>query len=681
MKNVAYDQKSAPVKRLPKSQVFLLKAISMLLPLLLLLVVEVLLRVFHYGHNLDLFIEFPGNKQFLVLNPDASKRYFTNQAIATTGNSELFKKEKAAHTVRIFVLGESTTIGYPYFHNGSFHRWLQYRLMHTFPDKNFEIINLALTAVNSYTVLGFAQEAVNYEPDAVLIYTGHNEYYGTLGVASTNTMGGSPMVVNVVLRLRQLRLVQLMTHLYEKMAGFSAGDSGGTRLKMMVAEGEIPYGSKLYERGIHQFQSNMDETLNLFHQRHIPVFISNLVSNEKDLKPFISSPVNSIQFPAFKKHYTLGLKAYERKEFSAAYQSFKEANKAYSAHALCNYYLGQLAYQQGDFTKAKTYFSKAKDLDGLRFRAPEQINEVIGEVCHKYPNTHLVDTKAEFEKWSGHQMIGNELVLEHVHPNLTGYALISEAFYAAMKKEKLIPVNQVKEMTFQELLQSMPVTKVDSLAGIYKANKLKTSWPFSAALRQDTFRVETQEEKWAWNVAFNRLSWRAATDSLYNYYLGSHQLNKARKVMEALVLEYSEDAAYYEKTAMLSGEMKDYANALFYFKKAFDLAPSFDQAKYLFVIYLKLDQPAEALPYLDYAIRHNTSHFNLLPVKASVVEIIRLKKKYARDSSNVFALSQIAQTYFRMDNTDGALLCVEKILQVDDKNKDALALLAQLKRE
>jgi Tfp pilus assembly protein PilF len=39
--------------------------------------------------------------------------------MAPTGNSEPFKKIKDENTCRIFVLGESTTIGYPYFHNGS----------------------------------------------------------------------------------------------------------------------------------------------------------------------------------------------------------------------------------------------------------------------------------------------------------------------------------------------------------------------------------------------------------------------------------------------------------------------------------------------------------------------------------------------------------------------------------
>jgi len=140
-----------------KKRIMLFKGISIILvPFIIICLIEFGLRLFHYGNNLNLFIDYNADKDYLVFNPDASKRYFTDESFATTGNHELFKKKKDKNTIRIFVLGESTTIGYPYFHNGSFHRWLQYRLEHNFPDKNFEIINLSLTAVNSYTVLGFA---------------------------------------------------------------------------------------------------------------------------------------------------------------------------------------------------------------------------------------------------------------------------------------------------------------------------------------------------------------------------------------------------------------------------------------------------------------------------------------------------------------------------------------------
>jgi tetratricopeptide (TPR) repeat protein len=670
-------------KPISKKRKVLFKTIGILLPLLVLCLIEVSLRVFGYGHDLTLFVEYGGDKNFLVLNPNASRRYFSNQSIATTGNSEIFKKEKDSNTIRIFVLGESTTIGYPYFHNGSFHRWLQYRLMHTFPDKNFEIINLSLTAVNSYTVAGFAQEVVNYQPDAVLIYTGHNEYYGALGVGSTNTIAGNRGIVKLVLYLRGFRTVQLLTNLYEKMASHGEKDpqtAGVTRMKMMVAQQQIPMGSSLYKRGIEQFSANMDETLSLFNSKHILVFISNLVSNEKDLQPFINVPPDRLNSAGFNKYYTAGLEAFKNNDSLAALANLKQANQVYGMHALCNYYLGQLAYNKGDFTTAKEYFSKARDLDALRFRAPAQNNEVITALCNKYPVAHLVDTKSAFEAYSDNHIIGNWLILEHVHPNLKGYAILSDAFYEAMKKANFITVNKQNEISFAQLLATMPITAIDSLTGVYRISNIKNSWPFNERPRKDSVVPTSVEEQLAYGVTYKRIGWDEAMDKLYRYYVENKELAKAKTITEGLVLENPSDGRFYEKAAMVCGQLNDYESTIFYLAKAFALSPSFDKARTLFVLYLKLDQPAGAMPYLDYAINNNSAGMNLAPIKPIAEEIIQLQQQYVRDTSATLVLNKIAADYFKMGNRDGASRYVDKILKKNHNNKGALEMLAVLNK-
>jgi tetratricopeptide (TPR) repeat protein len=678
---IRFDNKHNPKieNRLSRGRVIFFKITGILLSLFILLLLELSLRIFKYGSNLNLFIEYPNNKDYLVFNPDASKKYFTNRALATEGNVELFKKKKDEGTLRIFVLGESTTIGYPYFHNGSFHRWLQYRLMHNWPDRNFEIINLSLTAVNSYTVLGFAKELVNFKPDAILIYVGHNEYYGTLGVACTDKIGGNPFLVNMILKLRELRLTQLLTNLYEKIAGRRMTGSGGSRMKMMVADEQIPYNSKLFNRGLNQFRYNVDKTLSLFNKNNIPVFISNLVSNEKDFKPFVSIAVDSIQFPGFEKNFKSGLEAFKNNDFLVASKLLQKSNIIYDSNAQCNFYLGKITYKQGDFKKAKEYFVRAKDLDGLRFRAPEQLNAIILQLCNKYPNVHLVDTKAAFENWSDDHIIGNELILEHVHPNLTGYALMSDTFYETMKNGNLFSPNKEKDLTFKQLLQDMPVAKVDSLAGIYRVSNLKKSWPFSEVLRPDTITISTEEEKLAWDLAIKKISWKDAINSLYDYDIKNQKLTEARKMMEALVLEYPEKVLYDEKTAMLSSKSKDYERAIFYYKRAFNLSASFDNAISLSLNYLKLDRPVEAIPYIEFSIKNNTSGLNLLALKSATEEVIQLKNANSNDSTNVSVLNRIAKAYLKMDNKDGASIYIKKALMLDRKNVEALSMFAQIK--
>ncbi|HEX3768292.1 MAG TPA: hypothetical protein VHT72_07930, partial [Puia sp.] len=597
--------------------------------------------------------------------------------------SELFKKDKDDSTLRIFVLGESTTIGYPFFHNGSFHRWLQYRLMRSFPDRRFEIINLSLTAVNSYTVLGFARELVKYKPDAVLIYTGHNEFYGTLGVGSSSRIGSSTGINRLMLHLRQLRVVQLLTNTYEKIKNLPASEekyAGQTLMQRLVGEQEIPYGSKIFFQGVNQFVSNMNETLDLLNKNHIPVFISNLVCNDRDLKPFVSIPPDSIRFPEFGKNLALGISAYNQKDWISATRYLQIADKIYDAHALCNFYLGNLCLLQGDQVRAKYYFTRARDLDGLRFRAPSLINDTIAKLCSRFPYVHLVDMKTAFEDSSAHQIIGNTLMLEHVHPNLKGYAIMSNLFYESLKKEHIISPEKEYECSFRELLEEMPITSVDSLTGIFRIARLKSSWPFNAALDQDSILINTEEEKLADSVAFRKMNWAYAMDILYNYYLNRNDLPMARTVMETLVLEHPTDPFLYDQTATIYGKLGDYEKAAFYFRKAFAISPSFTDAKTLFVIYLKLDQPAHAMPFLNYAIQNNASNVNFLPVKKYAGEVIGLKKEFEKDSTNLPVLNLIATTYMNMGNKDGAAKYINKILKADPKNKTALIMLEQIKK-
>ncbi|MGN7887609.1 hypothetical protein [Dyadobacter sp. 22481] len=635
-----------------RKRVWLFRLISMALPLLSMLLLECGLRLFHYGYDLDLFIEYPPDKNYLFLNPDASKRYFIDQKNATTGNVEPFRKEKAPGTRRIFVLGESTTIGYPYFHNGSFHRWLQYRLAHTFPDQHFEIINIALTAVNSYTVLGFAREVVDFQPDAVLIYTGHNEYYGAMGVGSTEKLGGSPALVNGILRLRALKTLQLATDLYHKaLASVTSGkaENDGTRMQRMVAEQQIPYQSELYQRGVEQFKANIGEVLDIFTEHNVPVFISNLVSNERDLKPFVSFSENNTRYP-----------------------------EDYEGNALSNYNLGMQEFALAHANASRKYFSKARDLDGLRFRAPGEFNTILNQLAADHANTHLVDLQGVFEAHSPGGIIGNELILEHVHPNLEGYALMSDAFYEELKKAKFIRPEPAMEMSLAMLKKDMPIPIIDSLAGAYKVANLKRSWPFNAALAQDSVKTETFEERVAFDLAYRRISWENAMDQAYSRYIESKSYLEAREIVEALILEKPFDNALYSKSAMLSGQLGDERRALFSFQKAFGIAPSFETARYLFVLFLKMDEPEKAIPYLDYAIQNNASGFNLTPMRALVQEVVALRARLPADSSDVSVLNRIASTYYRMDNRDGALRYARKVLRLNARNEAALQLLSVL---
>lgn len=618
-----------------------------LLAFLLIATLEGGLWIVGYGHDLSLFVEDTKNKDCWVINPYASRKYFTETDNAPIGNFELFRKQKTPDTFRLFVLGESTTIGYPYMHNGSFHRWLQYRLMHTFPKKNIEVINLAMTAVNSYTVLDFGKEIVNYQPDAVLIYTGHNEYYGALGVGSTSRMGSNTNLVQLLLKLREFRLVQLISSVASKIRKIVAGEQVDVRenlMKRMAADQQIPYKSDNYIRGIRQFETNMNELCQLLSKHKIPTLISNLVSNEKDLKPLISEE---------------GID-----ENSATYQ----------------YEQASMAYDRGDFKEAKKLYGKAKELDLLRFRAPEAINKVIHKLSASYAGVYLVDAKATFEKHSPHGILGKETLLEHVHPNLYGYALLSDAFYQTLKRNKIIAHAYQHEISFAQLIKQMPVTTMDSLKGAYEVMLLKQGWPFNEPIASDFTPGRSFEAQLANGLIQEKITWNEAMDQLMQHYVKTNNGPEALRVAEAVMLEYPYDATFSADAGNISLQLHKNEQAILYFKKAFVLTPTAELAQNLLMLQLKLDLPEQAIPYLNYMIANKQSNINYIPVKQAIQEIIQLKAALQIDPTNIDLINQVAIHQLAIRNTELAARYANQALLVDQHNITSLEILKKIKQ-
>src|SRR5690606_20128596 len=379
-------------------------------------------------------------------------------------------------------------------------------------------------------------------------------------------------------------------------------------------------------------------------KEQIPVLISTLVSNEKDLKPFLSDTTDVTH------------------------------------SAIHHFTLAQRAYEQDELIEAKQLFQMAKDLDMLRFRAPEAINHVLRKKVEEFPSATLVDSKALFEAHSTNGILGEETLLEHVHPNLLGYALLSEAFYQKLVNQQLMISEETYKMTFKELLQQMPITLVDSLTGAYEIMMLKEGWPFNEPISDALEVRKTFESQLAGGVSVKQISWSEAMKQLYNYYLKENNLAEALKVSEALLLENPYEQGNYMQAGKLSLNLEDNQKGVLYLKKAFDIKPNFEAAKGLFITLLKLDRPNEAIDYLDFAVANKPSDASMTELQFFVRQIIVLKEKYEKNPSDVQLANQIALSYLKFANTSAASVYMEKSLQLMPNNPEALAVQEQIQK-
>jgi lysophospholipase L1-like esterase len=528
--------------------------------------------------------------RYYYLNPDLSKKYFTVRENATLGYRELFPVEKPPGAVRIFVLGASTSIGFPYMHNGAFSRLLTYRLQFDSPDTPFEVINLSLTAVNSYTLYDFAKQLIHYAPDAVLIYAGHNEYYGALGVASTSRIGRATGWVRATVAARDFKLGQgaFAFAALLKGAGGSTVDYSRTLMERMAGEQSIPFQSKLFRQGIEQYDNNLGDMLAGLDAHRIPVFVATLVSIQRGLEPFVSS-ADSLS-----------------------------ASKAYEA--------AEAHYLRGEYALAKEGYIKAKEYDELRFRAPERMNEIIRKHAARRSNVHLVDVMKKFEDNAAHGILDTALLLEHVHPNLKGQRLIAEAFYESLKESDLLPEAPKHMFAYAVAASDYPFTAFDTIYGEVATTLLKELWPFNRPIPSDYFSgVKSYEKQIAGATAVKQIGWNQSMHHLYDYYQQRGDKANALRIIEGLCLDAPYEEAYMHQAGKLGLQQDEDAKAWFYFTKAYKLHPTSDAASQVAIALLKMDRPREAMPYIDFVIGDTGAKVDFGPMKEVAQQIIACK--------------------------------------------------------
>lgn len=568
---------------LPAARRRLFLALTLALPWLLLALVEAGLRLGGYGGRYPLFVPYADQPGWLMPNPEFAKRYFQTGAFTPTPHVDFFRARKLPNTFRVIFQGESSAAGFPYGHGGAPSRMLAQRLQATFPGRPVEVVNVAFTAINSYTLLDQADEVLAQHPDAVLIYTGHNEYYGAFGAGSAGALGRSRGLVRAYLALRRLRTVQLLGNALGAGAatlgaGGAPGATGGaaaprTVMQLMAGDQLVPLGSPSYRQGLAQLRGNMAALLARYQAAGVPVFVGTVASNERDQPPFVSAPAAPGD--------------------TAAADHFARARAADA---------------RGDTAAARAHYRAAKEGDALRFRAPEAVNAILRDEAARHKAT-VVETERAIARASPLGVPGRTLMLEHLHPTLDGYFLIADAFYEALRARNLpapyapphgAPVPAAVARA------AVPVTPVDSLAALYRTGRLVSGWPFQprgvrVVPAVDTLRPRTPAEQLAQALVLGTVQWAEATDRFRAAAAQAGDTAGATRAALALAAEYPYTPQPYMDAARLAVAGRRYDDALRYARLALARREAPESAELVGLLLLRAGDQAGALSYLERA--------------------------------------------------------------------------------
>jgi lysophospholipase L1-like esterase len=402
------------------------RLLASLLPLLLVGLIELALRFCGLGGYAPMFRKLgpvPGGNLVLAEQGGASSWFFANPDRAGTSEQYTFVDPKPTNNVRVLLLGESAMQGYPEPRHLCSSAFLQLMLQDAWRERQVEVINLGTTAIASFPVLGILTEALQYQPDLVVIYLGHNEFFGTYGVASVGSAGAHPWILRANRWFHSLAVIQVLQRLRHR------GDSTGNRtfMEQMMARTYIGPNDSLRKAAANLLSQNVSEMIRRCQAKGAKVLICLPPSNERSLAPIGVDKLDQFP-PEVQRQVGALLSTAEDSTHPGPSNGIPELRKALEVdpnHARGHYFLGQAFMREGKQNEALEQFTLARDLDSMPWRAPSQsVNAIVHAATS---NAAICDLPKVFRAHSPGQAIGWELMDDHVHPTLRGQALIAEA--------------------------------------------------------------------------------------------------------------------------------------------------------------------------------------------------------------------------------------------------------------
>ena len=655
--------------RLSKAKRRIFTFITLASPVAILLLLEVSLRLFHYGPDLSLFTtEVVNGRRYHVMNPDVKSRYFANMDFNPSTSVDDFLVPKPAGTYRIFCLGGSTTVGYPYWYNGSFSTFLRDRLQRIFPEKSIDVINLGMTATNSFTVSDMARDVMDYEPDLIIVYDGHNEFYGALGISSNESPGGSRWLTVSYLRLLHFRTFLLLRDVYGRAAGLfrprEAVPSRGTMMEKMSYGNYIAYGSPTYRSALSMFEGNLNELKSLCKAHKVPLIVSTQVSNLRDqpsLVPGNSAGRNPEDASTFSALITLGLERFRSGKIDSALAAFRAAVVIDSLRPDSHYLVARCLDSLGDRHSARREYVLARDYDQLRFRTSSDFNDAIRRM-EDDTDVFVLDMERVFQDHSRDSLIGHTLIMEHLHPNSSGYFLMGEAFAGQMRRHQMLASAEewrARDTVDDALFWSQrSVSTLDEMIARRRTEILTGGWPFtskkvpvvSSVAATDTLGQIAEE------VTRGTRDWYGAHREAAAYYERRTEWDSVAGEQRVMISQMPLDVGPYLAMAHAYLIRERYQAMVGILRRSQTVQPTILACRALGDYALQTGKPLEAIKEYEQmsAFRQSTAE--------------RLENGYL-----------LALAYLRANMRDRAEDQLRKLLELDPKYRPAADLLSRLK--
>jgi tetratricopeptide (TPR) repeat protein len=432
----------APITQISRCRLWLMRLFVMIfVPALVLGGIELGLRLVGYGYNADFFNRIRiNNRDYYVPNEKFGSRFFP-AAMARTTTPFRFPAEKATNSYRIFLLGESAAMGDPDPSYGM-GRYLQVLLQERYPGIRFEVICVAVTAIDSNVILPIARDCARRQGNLWVIYMGNNEMVGPFGAETAYGLPAPRLgLIRTILAIKATRLGQLLDDVIQRLRNASATPKTWGGMQMFM-NGRIGYDDPARLRAYANFRANLEDILRTAQRAGVPVVLSTVAVNLEDCPPFASVHARGLdtnELSAWTEVFNEGVTNETAGDYKRALACYGKASEIDPQFAELQFRKGDCNLTLTNLAQARHDFEWARDYDALDFRADTRINSAIREAAARHSNdgVYLVDATDTLEEKSADGIPGLNFFYEHVHLNFAANYLLALNF--AEKIKGLLP--------------------------------------------------------------------------------------------------------------------------------------------------------------------------------------------------------------------------------------------------
>ncbi len=356
-----------------------------------------------------------------------------------------FRAIKGPETHRIFVVGGSTVAGRPYQTQTAFSSWLKIGLSHVTSNHRWEVINCGGISYASYRLVPIVREALTHQPDAIVVYTGNNEFLERSSFFRRERPSWS-----ILQPVKRLRIVRLATMIVRDAQTPTAQENVRDAWMMEKVDALLDHQGSLadYERDVpsraaatQRLGDSLRHMIQMCKTQSVPIVVCCPAVNQVDCPPFKSlcreptsgALANRLEVLVAQSR-DADLSLTDRLACLTKAQAIDPLNPSVA------YRCGRLMLEMGDIPGGSAQLQQAIDWDLCPLRCRSAMQQTIRDIANDQ-QVILADVAALFGSLRDDGLIGENIMVDHVHPSIYGHQLI-----ARLLMEKLAPVGMLSHV-------------------------------------------------------------------------------------------------------------------------------------------------------------------------------------------------------------------------------------------